>query len=106
MEYKPKPWYQSFKLIAGVVGLVLIFVNAFINRETIDPDTVTNAVMAIIGFYIASKAYEDGEQAKARAKVDAPQTTTVSTPGGSDVTVTAPSETTPPTLPQPFIERH
>lgn len=93
-----KPWYTSLKLIAAVVALVLIFVNALINRATIDPDTVTQAVAGVIGAYIFAKSYEDGEQAKARAKIEAAPTTTVTTPGGSDVTVTAPVEPTQPVV--------
>lgn len=85
---------QSRKLWAAIVGLIFIFVNAFLNQQQIDPDTVTNAIMGIVAAYMAATAWEDGQKAKAEA---AP-TTTVSTPGSSDVTVT-PSDSPPtPTL--------
>lgn len=95
METQPKPWYASYKLIAAAVGLVLIFVNAYLNHQTVDNNTVTLAVMGVISAYIASKAYEDSSQAQARATVTAANvtaatqasTTTISTPGASDVTV-------------------
>lgn len=73
---------QSRKLWAAVIGLVFIVVNAALNQQQIDPDTVTNAVMGIIAAYIAATAYEDGQKAKA-----SDNKTTVSTPGTSDVTV-------------------
>lgn len=76
---------QSRKLWAAIVGLVFIIVNAALNQQQIDPDTVTNAVMGIVAAYMAATAYEDGQKAKAEA---AP-TTTVSTPGTSDVQVVA-----------------
>jgi hypothetical protein len=103
MQTQPyvKPWYTSLKLQAAVVALILIFANAIIFQEKIDPDAVTYAVGIVVSAYIGSKAYEDGEQAKARAKVDAPPVTTVSTPGASDVTVTQQPDSTgtpPPIL--------
>lgn len=110
METKPKPWYTSIKLQAAVVGLVLIFVNAIINHQTIDPNTVTTAVAAVVMAYMGARAWEDSEQAKARATIVAANvtaaatqaTTTVSTPGGSDVTVTAPTDAAPVIVrPQP-----
>lgn len=85
------PVLQSRKLWAAIVGLVFIVVNAYLNHSQIDPDTVTNAIMGIVAAYMAATAYEDGQKAKAEAT----PTTTVSTPGGSDVTVTAPPDVTP-----------
>lgn len=82
---------QSRKLWAAIVGLVFIVVNAALNQQQIDPDTVTNAVMGIVAAYMASTAWEDGQKAKALA---AP-TTTVSTPGTSDVVVTPADAPTP-----------
>lgn len=73
---------QSRKLWAAIVGLLFIVVNAALNQEQIDPDTVTNAVMGIVAAYMASTAYEDGQKAKAEV---AP-TTTLSTPS-DNVTV-------------------
>lgn len=86
---------QSRKVWAAIVGLILIIVNAALNNQQVDPDTVTNAIMGIVAALMASIAYEDGQKAKAEA---AP-TTTVSTPGTSDVTVTS------ETAAQPFIGR-
>lgn len=90
---------QSRKLWAAIVGLIFIIVNAALNGEQIDPNTVTNAVMGIVAAYMASTAWEDGQKARAEA---AP-TTTVTTPGASDVTVIAPPET--PVPPQPMMGR-
>lgn len=78
---------QSRKLWAAIVGLVFIIVNALLNQQQIDPDTVTNAVMGIVAAYMAATAWEDGQKAKAEA---AP-TTTVTTP--SDNVTVSTSET-------------
>lgn len=94
-----KPWYQSMKLIAAAVALVLIFVNAWINHQTIDPNSVTQAVSIVIGAYIAAKAYEDGEQAKARVKAATP-TTTLTTPA-PNVTVTTTAAPNDPAIVTP-----
>jgi hypothetical protein len=52
---------------------------------------------------MATTAWED----TSRAKADAAPVTTVSTPGESDVTVTAPTDTPPVIIPpaQPFVDR-
>lgn len=90
---------QSRKLWAAIIGLIFIIVNAALNQQQIDPNTVTNAVMGIIAAYMASVAVEDGMSARA----DAAPMTKVETPAmGGDVTVT----TTPSDPPaQPFIDR-
>lgn len=87
---------QSRKLWAAIVGLALIIVNAILNGEQLDPNTVTNAIMGIVAAYMAATAWEDGQKAKAEAS----PTTTVITPGTSDVQV-MPSDNNPP---QPFID--
>ena len=74
---------QSRKVWAAIVGLLLIFVNAFLNESQVDPDTVTNAIMGVVAALMASIAWEDGKKAEAQA---AP-TTTLTTPS-SNVTVT------------------
>lgn len=78
---------QSRKFWAAVVGLVFIVVNAALNQQQIDPNTVTNAVMAIVAAYIGATAYEDSQQAKANATVEAAQVSAATT-----TTVTTPSE--------------
>ena len=88
---------QSRKLWAAIVGLVLIVVNSLLNNEQLDPNTLTNAIMGIVAAYMASTAWEDGQKAKAEA---AP-TTTISTPGTSDVQVQASDEN----MPQPRVGR-
>lgn len=91
MDSKLSVALQSRKLWAAIVGLVFIVVNAALNQQQIDPNTVTNAVMAIVAAYIGATAYEDSQHVKAKATVDAAvvsaATTTVTTPGSSDVTV-------------------
>lgn len=84
---------QSRKLWAALVGLILIVVNALLNGEQIDPNTVTNAIMGIIAAYIAATAYEDGEKAKAEGK----PTTTIETPS-DNVTVTTTEAKPKPTI--------
>lgn len=74
---------KSRKVWAAIVGLILIFVNATINEQQVDPDTVTNAIMGVVAALMASIAWEDGQ--KARAEV-AP-TTTIETPS-ENVSVT------------------
>lgn len=85
---------KSRKVWAAIVGLVLIFVNAYLNQQQVDPDTVTNAVMGIVAALMASIAWEDSQ--KARAEI-AP-TTTIETPS-TNVTMTTTGATAdaPPT---------
>lgn len=70
---------KSRKVWAAIVGLLLIFVNAMLNEQQVDPDTVTNAVMGIIAALMASIAWEDGKKAEATTN----PTTTVSTPSAN-----------------------
>lgn len=57
---------KSRKVWAAIVGLLLIFVNAWLNEAQIDPDTVTNASMGVVAALMASIAWEDGQKAKAQ----------------------------------------
>lgn len=83
---------QSRKLWAAIVGLVLIVVNAVLNQQQVDPDTLTNAIMGIVAAYMAATAWEDGQKAKAEVS----PTTTVTTPS-ENVTVST-SDATAPTV--------
>lgn len=65
---------RSRKLWAAIVGLALIVVNAFLNQQQVDPDTLTNAIMGIIAAYMAAVAFEDGMAKKNANK------TTIETP--------------------------
>jgi hypothetical protein len=82
---------KSRKVWAAIIGLIVILVNAYINQEQIDPDTITNAVMGIVAALMASIAVEDGMKAKAEV---AP-TTTIETPA-PNVTVTTADDTGTP----------
>lgn len=57
---------KSRKVWAAIVGLILIFVNAWLNESQVDPDTVTQAITGIIAALMASIAWEDGQKAKAQ----------------------------------------
>jgi len=86
------PFYymlQSRKAWATLIGLILMVITAVINRQAIDPNTLVNGIMALVGIYVGSIAIEDGMTARAAATQ---ATTTVSTPGTSDVQVTAPPD--------------
>lgn len=87
---------QSRKFWSAVVGLIAILYMSLVNGAELDPDTVVTAIMGIVGAYMGSVALEDGLTAQNANK------TTVTTPGGSDVTVIAPPETTPS---QPMLDR-
>jgi hypothetical protein len=97
---------QSRKLWAAIIGFVSILWVSYQSGNTLDPDTVINAILGIVAAYIAATAWEDGKVAEAAGRVSAAETTasttTVSTPGGSDVTVTKSDDTTPP---QPMLGR-
>lgn len=84
---------QSRKLWAAIVGFVSILWVAYQSGNSLDPDTVINAILGIVAAYIAATAWEDGKQAEAVATMAAADatanTTTVTTSGDSDVTVTA-----------------
>lgn len=109
---------QSRKLWAAMIGLILIIVNAALNQQQVDPNTLTNAVMGIIAAYLAATAYEDGETRKAAAMQSAaklaaaqltesqlaapkPVVVNVAAPGEPNITVTTtPSDTPAP----PFVD--
>lgn len=84
-------WLKSKKVWAFVIGVVGITGAAFQADVFPYADYTTKLVALIVGFQ-ASNAVEDGMKAQAESKA---VTTTVSTPGASDVQVTAPE--TPPT---------
>lgn len=86
----------SRKFWMSLIGLILILVTAW-NQDPYPTDAVVTAIMGVVAAYIGSVALEDGMTARAAATAT---TTTVSTPGESDVTVTTPSGTTAPV--QPF----
>lgn len=90
---------KSRKMWAAIVGLILIFVNAWLNEAQVDPDTVTNAIMGVVAALMASIAWEDGQKARAEAV----PTTTVTTPA-SNVTVST-SDDNLLVPPQPMIGR-
>lgn len=90
----------SRKFWMAAIGLVLILVTAW-NQDPYPADAVVTAIMGVVGAFIAATAWED----TARAKAAAPPVTTVSTPGGSDVTVIAPSDANAPVPPQPMLGR-
>ena len=85
---------QSRKFWAAVVGFVTILWVAYQSGAALDPNTVVNAILGIVAAYIGATAWEDGKHTEAAGKLAAAETTatqtTVTTPGESDVTVTAP----------------
>lgn len=100
---------QSRKLWAAIVGFISILWVSYQSGNTLDPDTVINAILGIVAAYIAATAWEDGKVAEAAGRVSAAETaastTTVSTPGGSDVTVMAPGDEHPPQPKSPMLGR-
>lgn len=84
-------WLKSKKVWAFIIGVVGITGAAF----QVDPfpyaDFTMKLVALIVGFQ-ASNAVEDGMKAQAQVKA---ATTTVTTPGASDVQVTAPETPAP-----------
>lgn len=60
---------KSRKFWAAIVGLVFILINAYLNQQQIDPDTVVTAIMGIVAAYIGAVAYEDGKQHEAVGKM-------------------------------------
>lgn len=109
MEQNKILWVlQSRKFWAAVIGFVSILWVSYQSGAQLDPDTVINAILGIVAAYIAATAWEDGKQAEAAGRIGAAEstatTTTVTTPGTSDVSVSQPDSTgTPP--PQPMIGR-
>lgn len=78
----------SRKFWMAVIGLVLILVTAW-NQDPYPTDSVVTAIMGVVAAFIGATAWEDSSRNTAASNAT---TTTVSTPGGSDVTVTAPSD--------------
>lgn len=97
---------QSRKLWMAIIGFVSILWVSFQSGNTLDPDTVVNAILGIVAAYIAATAWEDGKQAEAVGRMTAADiaasSTIVTTPGASNVTV---STTEQPQPPQPMIGR-
>lgn len=94
---KPSIFYalQSRKFWSAVVGLAAIFYMAWVNDAALDPDTIVNAILGIVAAYMASVAFEDGMSKQAESKAT---TTTVSTPGESDVQVIGSDTHVKPTI--------
>lgn len=84
-------WLKSKKVWAFIIGFVTIAAAAF-QVEPFPYEDFTMKVLGLVAAFIGGNALEDGMKANAQAKA---QTTTVSTPGESDVTVTAPADTHP-----------
>lgn len=81
----------SRKFWMAAIGLIMVVVTAW-NQDPYPTDAVVTAIMGVVAAYIGSVALEDGMSKQAEAKA---VTTTVSTPGTSDVQVIAPPETPP-----------
>lgn len=83
---------QSRKLWAAIIGFISILWVSYQSGNTLDPDTVINAILGIVAAYIAATAWEDGKQAEAVGKMveaeNQQATTTITTPGTSNVEVT------------------
>lgn len=90
---------QSRKMWATLIGIVMMIITAIVNKQPIDPDTLVNGIMILVSVYVGAVAVEDGLSKNNANK------TTVSTPGGSDVTVIAPSDATPPVQHSPELGR-
>lgn len=79
----------SRKFWMALIGLILVLVTAW-SQDPYPTDAVVTAIMGVVAAYIGSVALEDGMSKQAEVKA---QTTTVSTPGTSDVAVTATADT-------------
>lgn len=90
---------KFWTFIGGVAGI-------FSAAAQVEPFPVTEVIVGIVTLatgYMTTTAWED--TARSKAEVNA-TVTTVSTPGASDVQVTAPPDTSPVTLPEPLVNRH
>lgn len=76
-------WLKSKKVWAFIIGVVTLTATAFQVEPFPYADFTTKLVTLTVGF-MGSNAVEDGMKARAHANAT---TTTVSTPGESDVTV-------------------
>lgn len=63
---------QSRKFWAAAIGLILILVTAW-GQDPFPTDAVVTAIMAVVGAYMASVAYEDGKHAEAAGKTEPPK---------------------------------
>lgn len=91
MNERPNIYYVllSRKFWMSAIGLILILVTAW-SQDPFPTDAVVTAIMGVVAAFVGATALEDGMSKQAESKAT---TTTVSTPGESDVTVTAPSDT-------------
>lgn len=89
---------QSRKFWSAVVGFVAIVVVALRSGSALDPNTVVNAILGIVAAYMGATAWEDGKRHEAEAVMASAPVTTVSTPGVSSVTVTAPPDASAATI--------
>lgn len=80
---------QSRKFWMSAIGLILILVTAW-QQDPFPTDAVVTAIMGVVAAFVAATAYEDSQQAKATATVDA--ATIVATTKANTTTVTTPSE--------------
>lgn len=105
---KPNIYYVllSRKFWMAAIGLVLILVTAW-QQDPYPTDAVVTAIMGVVAAFIGATAWEDSSKAEAAGRIGAADitstTTTVSTPGESNVTVTAPSDTGTALPTQPII---
>lgn len=74
----------SRKFWMAMIGLVLVVVTTW-GQDPYPSDAVVTSIMGVVGAYIASVAYEDGQ----RAKAEAMPTTTVTTPSENVVVSTS-----------------
>lgn len=90
---KPGIYYVllSRKFWMSVIGLILILVTAW-QQDPFPTDAVVTAIMGIVAAFVGATALEDGMSKQAESKAT---TTTVSTPGASDVSVIAPTDAPP-----------
>lgn len=88
----------SRKFWMAFIGLVLILVTAW-NQDPYPTDAVVTAIMGVVAAFIGATAWEDSSRNQAAGNIAAADikasTTTVTTPGESDVTVTAPPTVQP-----------
>lgn len=61
-------WLNSRKVRTAIAALVTILLTAWVNGETVDPNTIIQAVAAIAMALMGAVAYEDGKKAEAAAK--------------------------------------
>lgn len=86
----------SRKFWMTLIGLVLILVTAW-GQDPYPTDAVVTAIMGVVAAFIGATAWEDSSRNQAAGTIAAADinatTTTVTTPGASDVQVTASPDT-------------